>query len=125
MSHISNLHLSRPKREIESRLVTEINDKVTLSKEELRRYAKILKINTKPKKNEHKTKTNNTNKPFNANANSTKRLTKEKFLSPNMSKVVPKKEHTEVGSPIRNFADKEKRGLKKGKQQKSLAKWKN
>lgn len=33
ISHISNLRLSRPKREIESRLATEINDKVTLSKE--------------------------------------------------------------------------------------------
>jgi hypothetical protein len=51
ISHISNLRLSRPKRDIESRLVTEINDRVTLSKEELKRYAKILKINTKSRKN--------------------------------------------------------------------------
>ena len=46
-------------------------------------------------------------------------------MSPNISKILPKKEQTEIGSPIRNFLEKEKRGLRKGKQHRSQAKWKN
>jgi hypothetical protein len=46
------------------------------------------------------------------------------MLSPTVSKFKPRKEMTEVGAPICNFRDKEKKGLKKIKQQKSQAKWK-
>lgn len=46
------------------------------------------------------------------------------MLSPVVSKFKTVKEVTEVGSQIHNHRDKEKKGLKKIRQQKSQAKWK-
>jgi hypothetical protein len=54
----------------------------------------------------------------------TKRNTKEKLLSPVVSKFAHKKELTEYGATLRTGTTKEKKGLKKGKQQKSQVKWK-
>lgn len=44
----------RLKKEIESRLATEINERIVTSKEDLKKYAKILKMDPKPKKTEKK-----------------------------------------------------------------------
>lgn len=49
-SQTNALKTTKPKREIESRLATEINEKIVPSKEELKKYAKILKITPKNRK---------------------------------------------------------------------------
>lgn len=123
-SYGNALKTFKHRHDIESRLATEINEKIVTSKEELKKYAKILKLNPKPKKTDNKNKSHNSNKHLQHPSSSTKRTFKEKMLSPVVSKFKTTKELTEVGSQIYQQRDKEKKGLKKVRQQKSQAKWK-
>ena len=112
------------KREIESRLATEINEKIVTSKEDLKKYAKILKLNPKGKKTEKKNSHQSCSK-HHQNVNlSTKRTMKDKMLSPKVSKFMADKKNTEMGPSIKKKGEKDHKGLKKCRQNKSTAKWK-
>ena len=75
-SYGNALKISKKRHDIESRLATEINEKIVTSKEELKKYAKILQLNPKPKKTENKSKNHNSSKTNYHPASSTKRTFK-------------------------------------------------
>ena len=84
-----------------------------------------MKLNPKTKKSEKKSNIPISSKGQHLTSSTTKRNIREKLLSPSNPKFLSKKEMTEIGSCIRTTKnEKEKKGLKKGRQQKSQAKWK-
>jgi hypothetical protein len=110
--------LGKPSRKaLDSRLATEVNDKLACTKEELRKYAKILRNDSRPKKQEKpdsRSKVPPPNRNLPAHTHSNKKPELNKRLSPVVSRFGQKKELTEIGAPIK-ASRPDKKNLKKGK----------